>query len=446
MGDTVRIASGSAYAEDRIDLAVEMVERGRPRYLCMDGLAERTLAMAQLRRLADPEAGSDLRMREFASELVPAALRNGTRIVTNMGAANPEAAGEAVASTAKELGVSCRVAVISGDDVRALIEQHDPIVADTGTRVSALKGELVSANAYTGADAVVEALRAEADVVIGGRLADPSLFVGALVHEFGIEDEDWDALGRMTLIGHLLECGAHVTGGNFADPPHRVVPSFRHMSFPMADVKRDGSAVIRKLPDTDGLLSVETCKVQLAYEIGDPAAYLTPDVTADFRDVQLAAADGGVAVHGAAGTRRPDLLKVMLGVSEGFVGEGQVSWAGPGALDRAALAEQMVREWLEDYAHGDEIDELRFDLLGVNALHGAASPPPGEPHEVHLRVASRCATRRAATTVAQYVEYVQVYGPAATGGHRKSVKPQVSMYSAYLPRELVTSDVKIIEV
>ena len=446
MTDTVRIACGSAYAEDRIDLAVEMIERGRPKYICMDGLAERTLALAQLRRIENPDAGFDLRMEQFAAELVPVALQHEVSIVTNMGAANPRGAGELVANRMKVLGLHGRIAVIGGDDVRDLVARVDPIVLETSEPVSALAGQLVSANAYTGAAQIEESLAAGASIVLGGRLADPSLFVGALAHEFGIAPTDWHALGQMTVIGHLLECGVHVTGANFADPPFRVVPSFRHMSYPMADVSRDGTSVIRKLPNTDGLLSVDTCKAQLGYEIADPGAYLTPDVTADFRHVRLEAVDDGVAVWGATGSERPSALKVMVGVAEGFIGEGQVSWAGPGAVSRAHLAEQMVREWLDDYDHRDEVMELRIDYMGVNAVLGLASPTGPDPQEVHLRVAARCSTRRAAATVAQYAEYVQIYGPAATGAHRKSVRPQVSMYSTFIARELVLSDVELIEV
>jgi hypothetical protein len=405
-----RVGCGSGYGEDRIDLAVDMVRRGEVEFLCMDGLAERTLALAQIRKLDDPEAGFDLRMGAFADALAPEALDRGVRIVTNMGAANPRGAGELVAERLKAAGRSGRVAVIEGDDVRELVARTDPTVLETGRPVSELAGDLVSANAYTGAEAIVEALGAGADVVLGGRIADPSLFVGALAHALGIALDDWERLGRITAIAHLLECGAHVTGGNFADPPYRVVPSFRRMSYPLAEVRPDGSGTVSKLPDTDGLLSVETCKAQLGYEIADPQRYLTPDVTADFREVTLRAIEGGVAVAGASGAPRPDRLKVMLGISEGFVGEGQVSWAGPGAWDRAQVAEQAFRDWVGDYPHRDEIEELRVDFLGVNSLHGAAAPAPATPpHEVHLRAAARCRTKRAAATVAQYVEYIQVY-------------------------------------
>lgn len=444
-----RIGCGSAYGEDRLDLAVDMVCRGGVDYLGMDGLAERTLAMAQLRRLEDPDGGFDLRMERFAEDLVPAALENHVTVVANMGAANPEGAAELVAQRLRKDGTSrCRLAVVHGDDVRSIVESEDPEVLETGRPVSELDGELVSANAYTGADAVVEAIDGGANIILGGRLADPSLFVGPLRYELDISATDWDALGQATVIGHMLECGAHVTGGNFADPPFRVVESFRRPSMPLADVRVDGSAVIRKLDGSDGLLSLDTCKAQLAYEIGDPANYFTPDVTADFRNVTLQTTDNGVIVSGARGSARPDELKVLIGLEEGFVGEGQISWAGPGAYERARYGEDLLRTWIDDSPHRADVDELRFDLLGINSLHGDASPQLSTettPYEVHLRVAARSQSRAAAAAVSQAAEYIQLYGPAATGGHRKSVRRLVGMYSVFLPRELITTGVTYIE-
>lgn len=443
--DTVRIACGSAYADDLIELAVEMADRGNIEYLCMDSLAERTLALAQLRRIENPDIGYDLRLEAIAEELLPVADARGVKVIGNMGQANPIAAGQHLAARAKEMGLSrTRVAVITGDDVAAQVEAADPIIEQTGEPLSKLPGRIVSANAYTGCERIVEALEIGATVVVGGRLADPSLFLGPLVHHFGWALDDWQHLGAGTLIAHLLECGTHVTGGNFADPPYRVVPSFRHPSHPFADVDREGNAVIGKLSDSDGLLTIETCKVQLGYEIHDPCNYMTPDVTADFSRASVKATDGGIWAGGATGSARPVQLKVLVGVEEGFVGEGQVSFAGPGALTRARLAQDIVRERVEMIAQNEPIDEIRYDLLGVNALHGVISPEPNDPYEVHLRVAVRTTDRRTAAKIAHAVEYVQVFGPSGTAGHRKSVKPQLTMFSCYLPRESVQERVEIL--
>ena len=445
VSNAVRIGCGSGYGDDLIELAVDMAERGGVKYLCMDALAERTLALAQLRRVEDPDSGYDVRLEDIASSLLPAAAAHDVTIIGNMGAANPGAAGRFLARKASELGLEkTRVAVISGDDVRAWVEANDPVIGETGSRLSALRGRLVSANAYIGCEKIVEALGLNATVIVGGRLADPSLYVGPLVHHFGWALDDWDHLGFATLVGHLLECGVYVTGGNFADPPYSVVPSYTRPSLPFADVNVSGRAILGKLPDTDGLLSVETCKMQLGYEIHDPFNYLTPDVTANFVDARIEKADGGVLAYGAGGRARPEQLKVLLGVDEGFVGEGQVFFAGPGALERARLAQDIVKQHVDSICATRSIDEIRYDLVGVNALHGDMSPAPIDPYEVHLRVAARTSDRKTAAAIAHAVEYVQIFGPGGAAGHRRSVKPQLTMYSCFIPRDAVHQKVELL--
>jgi hypothetical protein len=183
--------------------------------------------------------------------------------------------------------------------------------------------------------------------------------------------------------------------------------------------------------------------------LGDPSAYLTPDVAADFSQVTATREQKGVRIRGASGTVRPADLKVLVGISDGFIGEGQVSFAGPGALSRATLGRQILEEWIGDYAHRDEILEQRTDLLGVDALHGSRSPSPSAdcaPYEVHLRLAARTTSERAARFVSHCVEYLQVFGPAATGGHRKSVRPSLSLYSCTLPRAAIEPQVTMMAI
>jgi hypothetical protein len=239
-------------------------------------------------------------------------------------------------------------------------------------------------------------------------------------------------------VGHLLECGVYVTGGNFADPPYAIVESFHDPSFPLAEVDSDGNAVIEKLPHTGGLLSAATCKVQLGYEIQDPARYLTPDVTADFSHVELKELAGKVQVTRASGTARPDQLKVLIGVDSGYFGEGQVSFAGPGALDRAMLARNIVRERLDRVGLTPMLIESRLDLMGVDAIHGRASPALSEgpaPYEVHLRVAVLAKNRESAHRASLAVEYLQLFGPAGTSGHKREVRRAIVMYSCFIPRD-----------
>lgn len=445
--DVLRIGCGSAYSEDRIDLALDMLERGRISYLCMDGLAERTLSLAHQRRENTGEGAYDTRMPEVGSRLLPVAAKKGVKIIANLGATNPHGAGVFLShEAARQRLDDVFIAVITGDEVSEYVGEHDPIITETGRRASELPGRMIAAHAYIGAEPIVEALRRGANVVIGGRIADPSLYVGPIVYEFDWHLDDWTMLGAATVVGHLLECGTYATGANFADPPHRVVPSFERLSFPLAEVRPDGTATISKLPDTDGLLSVETCKMQLGYEIHDPARYLTPDVTADFSHVHLAPVVAGVAVDGGRGTTRPDLLKGLIASDEGFIGEGQVSFAGHGALGRARLGEQIVRGWLHPLLSSGAIDDFRVDLLGVNAIHGTASEVRGEPYEVHVRVAARSADRKVAAAVAQAGWDLQIHGPAGASGHRKDVRSVVAIYTFFLPRTAVRPQVELVSV
>jgi len=443
----VRVGCGSAYSEDRIDLAMEMTAQGRIQYLCMDGLSERTLALAHQRRDARTGEGAfDVRLPELASEVLPLAVAHGVKIISNMGAANPRGAAMYIREHAKSRSLrGVKVAAIEGDDVAAYVAENDPIIIETGEPVSKLGGHVIAANAYLGAEPILDALRQGATVIIGGRIADPSLYVAPIAYELGWALDDWNLMGAATVAGHLLECGDLVTGGNFADPPYRVVERFDHPSFPLAEVRADGSLVISKLADTDGLLSVDTCKAQLGYEIGDPANYITPDVTADFRQVTLKPVPEGVLVAGASGRPRPTQLKALVAVDEGFIGEGQVSFAGPGAVSRGELSRDIIRSWVQPLIDSGKLSELKIDLLGVDSVHGPASPRRGEPYEVHVRVAGRCVDRDSAEKVADAGWQIQLFGPAAAGGHRKSVKRVAAMYSFFLPRDSVRTTVRMLD-
>ena len=335
MADTFRIGAGAGYSGDRIDPAQALAERGRLDVLVFECLAERTIALAQLRRMREPRHGYDPLLEARMRAVLPACARNGVTVVTNMGAANPAAAGAAVVDVARELGLPLRVAVVGGDDVLAWVQANDPLLmegAESRLRASDL-GELVSANAYLGADALLPALTSGAGVVITGRVSDPALFLAPLMHRFGWRADDWPRLGQGTLVGHLLECAAQVSGGYIADPGRFDVPDLHDVGFPLAEVDADGRAVITKLAGSGGRIDRLTCTAQLLYEVGDPARYVQPDVVADFSRVRFTPEAGPdrVRAEGAGGHARPDSLKATLGYRDGWIGEGQISYAGPGA-------------------------------------------------------------------------------------------------------------------
>jgi hypothetical protein len=441
----VRLGAGSGFAGDRIDPAADLAERGDLDYLVFECLGERTVAAGHARRLGDSGAGYDPMLAARLRAVLPACRARGTTVITNGGAANPEAAGEVAGRAAAELGLAgLRLAVVTGDDVLAAVRSADPLVWETGLPVSA--GETpVSANAYLGADGVVAALAQDADLVITGRLADPSLYVGPLRHEFGWAADDYDVLGRGTLAGHLLECAGQLTGGYFADPVTKPVPRLAWLGFPFADVTGDGVATFGKLPGSGGRLDVRTCGEQLLYEVDDPAAYLTPDVTADFSGVRFSQlGPDQVRADGAAGRPRPDELKVTLGYLGGWAGEGQISYAGLRCLARAELAADVVRERLVAL-HGIAAGDIDVELIGAGAAFRGLAPA-GDPAEVRLRVAATVPSREQAAVVAQEVEALYTNGPAGGGGARGSVTERVIIRSCLLPREQVTARVDVREV
>jgi len=436
---SIRIGCGAGYSGDRIDAAVEIAAKGSLKYLVFECLAERTIALAQKARLADPNSGFDPLLEERMEAVLPICAANGTRIITNMGAANPQAAAARTRNIARRLGLrGLRIAAVGGDDVlevlregRVAIESLDGEIPDPGT--------WVSANAYLGVEPLLDALKGGAEIVITGRVADPALFLAAMVHEFGWALDDSDVLGQGTVVGHLLECAGQLTGGYFADPGYKEVPGLAHLGFPIAEVSEDGSALFSKVEGSGGLLNRATCTEQLLYEIQDPAAYYTPDVVADFSRVSIEEnGPNRVRVLGGRGRMRPEKLKVSLGYRDGFIGEGQISYAGPNALRRAELAQEVLAERLG----GKEISELRFDFIGLNSIHGSQLSGVGtEPYEVRLRAAGRASLHREASRISREVEALYTNGPAGGGGCAGSTKEVIAIHSALISREAIAYDV-----
>jgi len=442
---SIRIGAGAGYAGDRIPPAVELAQHGRLDYLVFECLAERTIALAQLERRQHPEKGFDPLLLERMRAVLPICLAQGTRIISNMGAANPLQAGHEVLRLATELGLrGVKVAVVQGDDVLHRLQQDglDLPLIDSGAPLASLEDRLISANAYLGADALLPALQSDAQVILCGRVADPAMFLAPLMHHFGWALDDWQRLGQGILVGHLLECAGQITGGYFADPGFKDVPNLARLGFPLAEVQADGSTVITKVAGSGGCVTVATCTEQLLYEIENPARYLQPDVVADFSQVQLKAdgTDRVRATH-ASGQPRPDTLKVTVGYHDGYIGEGQISYAGPGCVARGQLALALVRQRLQDAGLGQH--EARYELIGVNSLMPQTQVAT-EPTEVRLRVAVRTPTRHEALLVANEVEALYTNGPASGGGATKSVREVVAAAAVLVPREWAPAHVTVL--
>ena len=342
----LRLGCGAGFSSDRLQPAVELATKGRLDYLVFETIGERTMAFGHRDRKLDPRKGYNPQLGARMRSVLRPCRDNGTRIVTNMGVANVAAAAELTVSIARELGLrGLRVAAVEGDDVTALIGPDTRLFDNHDRKVSEVGLPVVGANAYLGIDAILPALAEDADVVITGRVADPSLFLSPLVHRYGWKSDDWQALGRGTLVGHLMECGMQITGGYFADPGRKDVPRLADCGFPIAEVAEDGTAVITKLADAGGLVTPRTVKEQLMYEVHDPKRYLTPDVTADFSRVEVKEVGRDrVSLSHAGGSRRPDQLKVTVGFDGGFFAEAGVSYAGANAAARAKLAADVLAD------------------------------------------------------------------------------------------------------
>jgi hypothetical protein len=442
---TIRIGSGAGYSGDRIEPAIELAEKGDIDYLVFECLGERTVALAQQARMKNPDSGYDPLLEERTRAVLPLCAVKGIKIVTNMGAANPEAAARKVAEIAGSLGLpSLKIAAVIGDDVLEACIDGDLKIMEFESSIKQLGNRLLSANAYLGAEPMAWALSEGADVVITGRASDPALFLAPMIHAFGWAMDNWNLLGQGTLAGHLLECAGQITGGYFADPGHKDVAGLARLGFPIGEVGEDGALIITKVAGSGGAVTVQTCKEQLLYEVHDPKRYVQPDVVADFSQVKVEEiAPDRVCISGGRGTQRTDTLKVSVGYVDRFISEGQISYAGAGALARGRLALDIVRERLK--LTGVAASELRFELIGVDSLHSSeVSTHANEPYEVRVRVAGRTENLREAVRIGNEVETLYTNGPAAGGGAWKSARDVLAVASVLLPRALAKPRVQFV--
>jgi hypothetical protein len=446
---TFLMGCGAGFSGDRTDApgpVVDAIARsGRPGAIMFETLAERTLALGHVARRANPGAGYEPLLAELVGPVLPACLRAGIPIVGNFGAANPPAAARLLQQLAAEAGLPPpRIAVVHGDDIRDAVAAGDLDGMEVWEGDAGLAGdtaELIAANVYLGARPIADALLAGAEIVVTGRVADPALALGPLVAHFGWDWDDWDRLAAGTLVGHLLECGSQVTGGYFADPGFKDVPRPEVIGFPIAEVAADGSAVITKPSGSGGCVTCRTVTEQVLYEVHDPAAYLTPDVSLDVTGIRLAQ-DGPdrVAVSGARGRPAPPSLKATMSFTGDWIGEAEISYAGPNALPRARLAADVIGKRLD---LRDLHLRRRLDLIGAlsvfdcdaGSLAAAAAP---DLEEVRVRLAVSGGERRPVDQAMQEVLALLCCGPAGGGGMRSQVRNRVRTVSYLVPRNRVS--------
>ncbi len=440
------IGSGAGFSGDRVDAAIpvvaEIAKRGGGTII-FETIGERTLALGQLARSANPDAGFEPLLTQMLVPILAPCLSGNVTIVGNFGCANPSAAARAIAAMAADQGLPApRIAIVHGDDIS---DDFDPDTAQPWPEDGALPpppGPLVSANVYTGAHEVANAIRAGAQIVVAGRIADPALVLGPLMAHHAWSWDELDLCAAGTLAGHLLECGSQVSGGYFADPPRKTVPDMARIGFPIGQIDADGNIEIFKPSGTGGRIDRATVTEQLLYEVHDPAAYVTPDVTLDITGVRIEEiAPDRVRVTGARGHPRPEMLKATLGYHGDWLGEAEISYAGPGCLERARLAAQTLTERLTIRGLGDL--PRRIDMIGVSSsfdddtgsLWRSADSPTDD---VRIRLAIRAPQKQQADDAVQEVLALYCCGPAGGGGVRTKVARRVETRSCLVPRSLVT--------
>jgi hypothetical protein len=454
MSRTVRLGAGMAFWGDSAQPAIRMVEQGEIDYLCCDHLAELTMSILSKQMDRDPERGYTRDILDLLRGALRSCVDKGVKVVTNSGGANPRAAAAAIAELAEELGVSgLRIAVVLGDDLRPQIDDLmgrgvDFANMDTGEELATVRERLTHAAAYTGCEGIVEALEAGADVVVCGRVTDIALYLGPLRYEFGWAADDWERLGMATAVAHAVECGGQATGGLLAGGWWET-DGLEELGYPIAEVSDDGTAVITKTPGSGGRVDIASVSEQMIYEILDPGAYLTADVTADLSGIELEqVGPDRVRITGATGRKAPDSLKVNMGYRNGFIGEVRFTYTWPHAQAKARRGIEFLEKRLA--RAGFVASDTHVEYIGHTSMWNDRAVLPEDPDlpEVVVRYAARCADAAEARKI--FTESVPLYnnGPAGVGGigTRPPLKELFAIWPCLVPREHVVQSVEIVEV
>lgn len=447
----IRIASGAGYAGDRIEPAIDVMKNGNIDYIAFECLAERTIAIAQAEKLKNPDKGYNNLLEDRFNKILPICKEKNIKIITNMGAANPIAAIKKIKEIALNKNIKgLKLAAVIGDDISDKLDKYkENKILEFDKKVFDISESIVSANVYLGAEGIVEALENKADIIVTGRCSDPSLFLAPLIYEFGWNKNDKDMMAKGIMIGHLLECGAQVSGGYYSTPTRDEVEDLWNVGFPIAEVSENGDVIITKTNTTSGKVTTDTCKEQLIYEIHNPKEYMTPDGIADFTTISLKEIEKNkVFLTGATGKEKPATLKVSMGYKDCFIAEAAISYGGSLAFEKAKEAKKVIEKRLE--ARKISFEEIRFDFIGFNSLYENSISnkirKSNDYSEVRLRVAARTKTRDLAKKIVDEVETLYTNGPSGGGGVSKAIEEVVSICSIFVPREDINVDVVYEEV
>ena len=450
MQKKVYIGCGAGFSGDRFDASLPIVKEFKkinaPKYLMFEVLAERTLAIAQQFRLKNPEEGYSPFLDSYITPILDDCLENNIKIISNIGAANPIGAAKRIIEISKKQNTrKPKIGVVVGDDLLEYMSDEEILDSPTMEGLDFSNNNITAANVYLGAQPIADALAKDVDIVIVGRTVDSALALGPLIYEYGWKQNDLDLLGSGTICGHLLECGAQVTGAYFADPGFKDVPNLANVGFPIAEFSDDGSFVITKPEGTGGLVSKATITEQLLYETHDPSNYLVPDVTADMSNLNLENdGENRVFVRGGKGKKSPEKLKATICCDNGFMGEAEISYAGPNALARAKLAGEVISERIQILGLQGQI---RVEIIGAGSVHFSMDEKSSyhlpENGDYRVRTSAIYPQKYQAQQMVDEVMSLYCCGPAAGGGGRGYVTPQSSTASILVDRSIVDPNIKI---
>lgn len=447
----IRIGAAQGFYGDTIEPAIAAAKYGNVDYLSFDCLAELTMAILVKDKMKDPNLGYTRDITTSMYALLPFVKEKGIKLLTNAGGINPLSAQKEIIRVAKSLGLDdLKVAVVTGDNILEDFAEYEAegISFDhmeTGEKIDDVKDHLLFANAYLGSMPIVEALRQGADIVVTGRTTDTAQFLAPLIYEYNWSEKDWDRLASGVFMGHLLECSAQSTGGNFSGD-WELVESPENIGYPIAEVSESGEFFITKAEECGGLVTVDTVREQMLYEIHDPSAYITPDVIVDLTGVQLEEiGKNKVQISGVKGKEKPTHLKVVMGYEDGYMGQALMGFSWPDALKKARKTNEVLRKQM--MLKGLEYEEIHSSYLGYDSMHGPLAKEPDENlNEVYLRVAVKSKSKKDAAQLSRLFPPLFLNGPPSAGAFYGNIPPRqlLGMWSALMPREIVEKRTKVI--
>ena len=454
MKEKIRIAAGQGFWGDLIEAPYQQVTKGEVDYLVMDYLAEVTMSILQKQKNKNPNHGYARDIPELMERILPIIKEKNIKVITNGGGVNPVACAEAVVDVAQKLKINnLKIAIVVGDNI---LDRIDELIdsgeelnnMDTGESILSVKDKLLSANVYFGAAPIVEALKKDADIVITGRTTDTGLTLAPMIYEFGWDMDNYNFMSAGTVAGHILECGAQATGGNFLGD-WESIENFAEIGFPIAEAYPNGDVIITKHKNLGGKVSFETIAEQLLYEIGDPEKYITPDCIADFSSIKLEdLGDNRVKVFNVLGLKETETYKVSISYADGCSAVGSLTYSWPQALTKAKAADKILRKRLENL--NLEFDEIRTDFIGYNATHESLAKEVDEDNinEITMRVAVRSHDKKSVERFGKELAPLILTGPPSVTGFAGG-RPKPSKVVAYWPslisKSVVKPEVKILE-